>query len=115
MNYDYETLFLTRVTNDFSLALGVMKSETELMTSKSGQVKLHMSCNGLNSNHVIDHNTHTPSITFRHLPPNSARFSYAIEVALFISMQLSTDAVSDLRKVWVLIRLWKQPSAQACM
>ena len=38
--------------------------------------------------------THTPSIAFRHLPPNSARFSYAIEGALFISAQLSSDAVS---------------------
>ena len=57
--------------------------------------------------------THTPSTAVRHLPPNSARFSYATEGALFLSMQLSTDAVSALRKVWVLIRLWKQPSAQA--
>ena len=33
--------------------------------------------------------------TFRHLvPPNSAIFSYATEGALFISLQLSTDAVS---------------------
>ena len=32
---------------------------------------------------------HTPSIAFRHLPPNSARFSYAAEGALFISAQLS--------------------------
>ena len=56
---------------------------------------------------------HTPSIAFRHLPPNSARFSYATEGALFISAQLSTDAVSALRKVRVLIRLWRQPSTQA--
>ena len=28
---------------------------------------------------------HTQSITFQHLPPNSARFSYATEGALFIS------------------------------
>ena len=35
--------------------------------------------------------THTPSIAFRHLPPNSARFDYA------------TDAVSAFRKVWLLI------------
>ena len=56
---------------------------------------------------------HTPSIAFRHLPPNSARFGYATEGALFISAQLSTDAVSALRKVWVQVRLWKQPSAQA--
>ena len=44
--------------------------------------------------------SHTPSIAFRHLPPNSARFGYATEGALFISVQLSTDAVSALRKVW---------------
>ena len=50
---------------------------------------------------------HTPSIAFRHLPPNSARFSYAIEGALFMSAQRSTDAVSALRKVRELIRLWK--------
>ena len=56
---------------------------------------------------------HTPSTAFRHLPPNSARFSYATEGALFISAQLSTDAVSALRKVWVLIWLQKQPSAPA--
>ena len=58
---------------------------------------------------------HTPSTVFRHLPPNSARFSYVTEGALLISAQLSTDAVSALQKVWVLIRLWKQPSAQARM
>ena len=39
---------------------------------------------------------HTPSIAFQHLPPNSARFGYATEGALFISAQLSTDAVSAL-------------------
>ena len=43
-----------------------------------------------------DH-AHTPSIAFRHLPPNSARFSYATEGALFISAQLSSDAVSGQR------------------
>ena len=36
---------------------------------------------------------HTPNIAFRHLPPNSARIVYATEGALFISAQLSTDAV----------------------
>ena len=51
----------------------------------------------------LHHPFHTPSIAFRHLPPNSARFGYATEGALFISPQLSTDAVSALRKVWVLI------------
>ena len=48
---------------------------------------------------------HTPSTAFRHLPPNSARFSYATEGALFMSAQLSTDAVSALRNVRVLIKL----------
>ena len=47
----------------------------------------------------------TPSIAFRHLPPNSARFSYATEGALFVSAQLSSDAVSSLRNVRVLIWL----------
>ena len=56
---------------------------------------------------------HTPSIAFRHLPPNSATFSYATEGALFITAQLSADAVSALRKVWVLKRLRNQPSAEA--
>ena len=46
---------------------------------------------------------HTRSIAFRHLPPNSATFGYATEGALFISAQLSSDAVSALRKVRVLI------------
>ena len=49
--------------------------------------------------------SHTPSIAFRHLPPNSARFVYATEGALFISAQLSTDVVTALRNVWVLIKL----------
>ena len=36
-----------------------------------------------------DRYSHTPSIAFRHLPPNSAGFSYATEGALFISAQLN--------------------------
>ena len=51
-----------------------------------------------------------PSIAFRHLPPNSARTGYATEGALFVSAKLSIDAVSALRKVWVLKRLWKLES-----
>ena len=43
--------------------------------------------------------------TLWHLPPNSARFSYAAEGVLFIFAQLSSDAVSALRtEVGVLIR-----------
>ena len=48
---------------------------------------------------------YTPSIAFWHLPPNSARFSYATEGALLISAQLSSDAVSALQSVPVLIWL----------
>ena len=50
-------------------------------------------------------NNNTPSIAVRHLPPNSVRFGYATEGAFFVSAQLSTDAVSALRKVRVLIGL----------
>lgn len=38
----------------------------------------------------------TLSIVFRHPPPNPARIAYATEGALFISVQLSTDAASTL-------------------
>ena len=59
---------------------------------------------------------HTPSIAFRHLPPNSAGTGYAAEGVLFISAQLSTDAASALRKVWVLTKLWKRHEARrACL
>ena len=47
------------------------------------------------------------------LPPNFARFIYATEGTLFISAQLSSDAVSALRKVWVLIWRQKRPSVKA--
>ena len=46
------------------------------------------------------------------LPPNSARISYATEGAFFFSAKLSTNAVNALRKVWVLIRRWKQHNVQ---
>ena len=49
--------------------------------------------------HDTDELLHTPSIAFRHLSPNSARIGYATEGALFISAQLSADAVSAFRKV----------------
>ena len=45
----------------------------------------------------------------------TARIGYVTDGALFISAQLSTDAVSALRKVWVLIRPWKQYGIQARM
>ena len=49
---------------------------------------------------------HTLSIAVRHFPPNSARTGYVTEGALFITMQLSTNVVSTLWKVWILVRLW---------
>ena len=47
----------------------------------------------------IGERSHTPSIAFRHLPPNSARIIYATEGALCISADLPTSAVSVLPKV----------------
>ena len=47
---------------------------------------------------------HTPSNAFWHLPPNSGRIGYDTKGARFISMQLSTDMVRALKKIWVLIR-----------
>ena len=55
------------------------------------------------ANSIYQCQLHTPSIAFRHLLPNSARFSYATEGVLFISAQLSSDTVSTLQKVPVLI------------
>jgi len=55
---------------------------------------------------------HTSSIAFRHLPLNSATIGYAREGPIFISAQLSTDVVGAFRKVWYLIRLWKQHSRE---
>ena len=48
---------------------------------------------------------HTPSIAFRHPPPNYARFIVTPLKGHSISAQLSSDAVSALRKVLVLIWL----------
>ena len=51
---------------------------------------------------------YTSNVAFRHLPPNAVRTGYATaQGALFISAQLSTDTNDALRKVSVLIRLWK--------
>ena len=71
-----------------------------LLPSLSFFGHVHRSLRDLSTRHGYPH---TPSIAFRHLPPNSATFGYATEGALFISAQLSTDAVSALRKVRVLI------------
>ena len=47
---------------------------------------------------ATQHKTDTPSLAFRHLPPNSARIGYTTEGALFIFAHLSTDTVSALWK-----------------
>ena len=52
-----------------------------------------------NKKPIREHHHYTLSITFQHPPPNSARIGSATEVALFISAQLSTDAVSTFQKV----------------
>ena len=56
-----------------------------------------------NFNQLGHRNTHTPSLAFRYFPPNSATTGYVTEGALFVSVQLSSDVVSTLQKVWVLI------------
>ena len=48
-------------------------------------------CRSLSTLHVLAC-LHTPNTAFRHLRPNSARFSYATEGALFISAQLSAPS-----------------------
>ena len=59
---------------------------------------------------------HTPSIAFRHPPPNSARFSYATEGVLFISAQLSSVAViSALRKVQITVEATLRQSTHVNM
>ena len=45
---------------------------------------------------VSERRCHTPSIAFRHIPPNSARFSYATEGALFISAQLFSAQLNQV-------------------
>ena len=82
---------------------------TNLCNIKAKVVHRNRSDNHCNQSDACPHS----SIAFWHLPPNSARYSYATEGARFISVQLSTDMVSTLQKVWVLIRLQKQPSTQA--
>ena len=56
---------------------------------------------------------HILSIAVRHFPPNSARTGYVTEGALFITVQLSTNVVSALWKVWILVRLRWLHIAQA--
>ena len=60
--------------------------------------------------------SHSEPHSEHHFPAPSFKLcqtGYTSEGALFISAQLSTDMVSALRKVWVLIWLEKQPSAKA--
>ena len=54
---------------------------------------------------------HTPSIAFRHLPPNSARFGYATEGAFFISTQLSNDTLNTGIIILVVIVYNLSPSS----
>ena len=56
--------------------------------------------------------THQASLSGT-VPPNCCCIiGYATEGELLISAHLSTDAVSALRTVWALVRLWKQHSVQ---
>ena len=58
---------------------------------------------------------HTPSrISFRHLPPDSARTGYATDGALYIAQRSCPPTLSapSERVGTVLIRLWKQHSVK---
>ena len=57
--------------------------------------------------------SHTPSIAFRHLPPNSARFSYTTKGALYLHAAVQQHGQCPPKGL-VLIWLWKQPTAKAC-
>jgi len=57
--------------------------------------------------------SHTPSIAFGHLPPNSARFSYATKGALYLHAAVQQHGQCPPKGL-VLIWLWKQPTAKAC-
>ena len=94
---------------------GKRMQQTKLQPQrKTSKTKTKQNSTHTNSHmHVRMHtHAHTPSITFQHLSPNSARFGYATEGAFFISMQLFADAFRTLRKVWVLIGLWKPHNTQ---
>ena len=67
----------------------------------------------MQSNHT-PHSKHRLPATSSKLGQNWLHVPLKGALALF-SAQLPTDAVSALRKVWVLLRLWKQPSTQARM
>ena len=54
---------------------------------------------------------HTLSIAFRYHPPDSAWIGYATEGTLFNSCCCLPTGRSALRKVWVLVRPWKQQIA----
>ena len=108
-----------RFSSNFALALSGRFS-CHLHLTVSGRLSLHLKGavllslpSDLYGAVLLSLSPHNLIIAFRHLPPNSARFGYATEGVLFISAQLSTDAVSALRKILVLIRLWKQPNAQS--
>ena len=83
-----------------SLSGTSLQTLPELVTPLKGSWSLSpRSCPPTRSTPSVGTN-HTPSIAFRHLPPNSARFSYATEGALFISAQLSSDASSERFGYW---------------
>ena len=78
---------LPSTTAVFSYAIGSRKLSANEQFFVGAQTVISL----LQTTQITQGVSHTPSIAFRHLPPNSARFSYATEGALFISAQLSSD------------------------
>ena len=91
-DYKYELIKLTTISDH-------TRQFTNLCNIKAKVVHRNRSDNHCNQSDACPHS----SIAFWHLPPNSARFSYTTEGALFISAQISSDAVSALQTVQVLI------------
>ena len=94
-----------------SFLLTAVLSQQVLIRSRSYLTKVKLSTTVTQLQALVYDILPSPTAVFSyvigscHLPPKSARYSYATEGALFISAQLSTDVVSALRRVWVLINL----------
>ena len=66
----------------------------------------------LQAQFVILLNYHTDWASLSDTFLQTARSGYTTEGALFLSTQLSTNAVSTFQKIWVVIRLWRNISSK---
>ena len=90
-----------RNTRSVFVSTVVQSTEKLLKGTKVHEAVWHCS----ESCHEVQGSNHTLSTASRHLPPNCQN-DYVTKGALCISARLSPDVV---RKIWVLIRLWRHP------